>query len=60
MRNQKEESLKHSKFQFQAEIRFTTVSSLAENNCFVENTFKVTEELKVDISTSKEEKLSIV
>ena len=46
LRNQKEESLKcfqHSKFQFQAEIRFTTVSSLAENNCF-ENTLKVTEE----------------
>ena len=62
MRNQKEESLKHSKFQFQAEIRFTTVSPLAENNCFVENTLKVTEEQRneVDISTSKVEKLLIV
>ena len=59
MRNQKEESLKHSKFQFQAEIRFTTVSPLAENNCFVESTLKVTEEQRneVDISTSKVEKL---
>ena len=49
----------HSKFQFQAEIRFTTVSPLAENNCFVENTLKVTEEQRneVDISTSKVEKL---
>ena len=49
MRNQKEESLKHSKFQFQAEIRFTTVSPLAENNCFVENTLKVKEEQRNEV-----------